>query len=271
MTSKRNPEQAITSAAYLLFYRRRSDRPLGGRFFEDVIEEAYHQKESQPSSRATSPAGDGQRLDDSFRVGSSSALLGVGAVRQEANDPASGRVGIGPDEDDLPSYSRLYPNGAHLASDGQAADKMDVDEGIDTSYPLDQTGPFAGDSGWGFDNHQSGMRLSILAPPGSSDEDLMDGASDKAADGSSGNLSDRGDRMAEFADDDDIGGLADSLSNTPNPRSLSESPVEEIELPLGSVEMESLHVKAPEVEEEDDGPVAEVHINDNEEETIKSS
>lgn len=33
----KNPESMITSHAYLLFYRRRSDRVLGGTRFEDIV------------------------------------------------------------------------------------------------------------------------------------------------------------------------------------------------------------------------------------------
>lgn len=33
----KNPASMITSHAYLLFYRRRSDRVLGGTRFEDIV------------------------------------------------------------------------------------------------------------------------------------------------------------------------------------------------------------------------------------------
>jgi ubiquitin carboxyl-terminal hydrolase 4/11 len=36
-TPVKNPESMITSHAYLLFYRRRSDRALGGPKFDDIL------------------------------------------------------------------------------------------------------------------------------------------------------------------------------------------------------------------------------------------
>lgn len=77
---KSNPDCVVTSAAYLLFYRRRSSVPLGGPFFEQIIDPAVNadeEPETESSSRAESPstrAGEGQRLDGSSRNGSSSAL-----------------------------------------------------------------------------------------------------------------------------------------------------------------------------------------------------
>lgn len=275
MASKRSPQQAVTSAAYLLFYRRRSDRSLGGPYFEKIIDEVYRQKESPASSRASSLAGEDQRLDSSSRVGSSSALQGVGAGRQGPTDLTSGLTEINPD-DEPPSYSKLYPNEGGLASNVQDTDNMDVDEGVDTSFSLDQVGgPFSENPSWGFDNPGSGIAPILTGPPASSDEDLMDGVSDKAADGSSaGNFSDQGVRMADFADDDTDGVLpGNSYSNSPN---ISGSPVAEI--PIGPELDHGLHVKAPVIQgggvgddddEDDDGPVAEVHI-ENEEGLIKS-
>jgi hypothetical protein len=135
------------------------------------------------------------------------------------------------DGDGLPEYSSLFPNSMTLgaitaaagaavaalgasggASSQQHSDRMDVDEGVDTGYVLgsteaqDTAGPFS-HSQWNFPNEGvviDDLNPFLPAPPAASDEeDLMDGASDKAADGSSANLSDRADRMADFADDDD--------------------------------------------------------------------
>lgn len=36
-TPVKNPESMITSHAYLLFYRRRSDRALGGTRFDEIL------------------------------------------------------------------------------------------------------------------------------------------------------------------------------------------------------------------------------------------
>lgn len=238
------------------------------------MEEAYQQKETpSTASRPSSPAGDDQGLDYSSRDGLSSALQGVGAGRQESTDLASGMTELinHQDDDEPPAYSKIDPNDGGLTYHVQGADNMDLDEGVDTNSSVDQVaaGPFS-ENTWGFDKtHTAG----VTGPPASSDEDLMDGVSDKAADGSSaGNFSDREDRMADFAEDDDTGGavLGNSFTNSPNLSGAS--PVAEI--PIEPESDTSLHVKAPVIQgddedEDDDGPVAEVHV-ESEEGLIKS-
>ncbi|KAI9815176.1 MAG: CSN-associated deubiquitinating enzyme Ubp12 [Phylliscum demangeonii] len=315
MTSKRSPDQAVTSAAYLLFYRRRSDKALGGPLFETILGEAHGPADLAPSSRTASPAGEGRRLDESSRVGSSSALDGVEAGRPKAADSASGKTlaaaasGGGEDdgEDELPPYTRLFPG---RAAPGQHMEDMDVDEGVDVTFPLDSTGPFSGEATWAFDNmpRPSDRRLvPVRVParavsPDDEEEDLMDGASDKAADGSSNGPSERGDRMADFADDEDPDALDaallpdDSFGTSLAARSRSESVV--TDRPLLS-QPGRLRVRAPtlgsdgygdgqgegecegegdgdvdgegegeddeddhENDEDDDGPVAEVRVDD---------
>ena len=68
----KDPEQVVQKNAYLLFYRRREPIPLGGETLERILTEA--DSEEQPTSRDTSPAGEGQRLGGSSHNGSSSAL-----------------------------------------------------------------------------------------------------------------------------------------------------------------------------------------------------
>jgi ubiquitin carboxyl-terminal hydrolase 4/11 len=89
-----NSEAVVTSAAYLLVYRRRSPHPLGPPELQELCAEHWNPKsvaDSDSSSRAESPAdsfsgsGKGQRApDDSSRSGLSSALVqgvGVGHLR----------------------------------------------------------------------------------------------------------------------------------------------------------------------------------------------
>jgi len=121
-TRKQNPQQVVTSAAYLLFYRRRSPIPLGGPTFEKLLDKASNPSQestSQPTSRTESPsapAGEDKRLGDFSRIGSSSASRGAGAVRQAGN---GGLAGLGTmtmltrknQEDELPDYSENLPDG----------------------------------------------------------------------------------------------------------------------------------------------------------------
>lgn len=222
---------------------------MGGPFLEQIVTGANNPDfESQTASRAASPAGEGGRLADFSRNGSSSALLGVGAAHQAGGGglAAENQARNGADDTELPSY--------YTATGEQTLEGMDVeeDEGIAglgdgplTIYerPL-----------WSFDNlRMDGMGMSqiIAAPPGSDlapEEGLFDGASDKAAGGSSiGGLSDEGNRiLADFGEDQ---GTISGFAGTPQSR--MGTPVDDIPPPLLAGE-------------EDDGPVAEVHLEESE-------
>jgi ubiquitin carboxyl-terminal hydrolase 4/11/15 len=83
----------VTPSAYLLFYRRRSDVPLGPPFLQKIVDRFHnpgsndaadddelHAPKSRNASR--SPAGNGSRLDGLSRNGSSSAFgAAAGALR----------------------------------------------------------------------------------------------------------------------------------------------------------------------------------------------
>ncbi|KAF2497990.1 UCH-domain-containing protein [Lophium mytilinum] len=88
VSRRKDPASVVTSAAYLLFYRRRSAAPLGPPYLQKVVEAAYApsseespEGDSQANSRqgSRSPAGNGLRLDGLSRNGSSSAGTGAGA------------------------------------------------------------------------------------------------------------------------------------------------------------------------------------------------
>ena len=249
MYPKQNPDLVVTSAAYLLFYRRRSDHYLGGPFLEQIVAGANNpDSESQTVSRAPSPAGEGERLGDFSRNGSSSALLGVGAVHQAGGGglAAEDQARNGAVDNELPSY--------YSATGEQTLEGMELedDEGV---AGLDH-GPLAiyDRPSWSFDTlRMDGMGLSqiIAAPPGSDlapEEGLSDGASDKAAGGSSiGGLSEERDRiLADFGEDQ---GTISGFAGTPQSR--MGTPVDDIPPPLL-------------VGDEDDAPVAEVHLSESE-------
>ncbi|KAL8778831.1 MAG: hypothetical protein Q9213_007223 [Squamulea squamosa] len=234
----RNPQNVVSSAAYLLFYRRRSDHPLGGPFFEHIMSGTEDSAaDSQPTSDTASPAGEGKRLDDSSRNGSSSALRGVGAAHQ-AGGGGGGRIvrrtGV---DDDLPSYPGNEAADATLES-------MDLDEGIADIYaPLTQMSPY-GSGGihpsWSFsqlENNENQLQVvrAPIASENNSEENLFDGDSTKAATSPS---SEAGDRLAEFADDEG------TTSGAFGPTLRGDTPLQ-VEPPLLN---------------DDDGPVAEVTL-----------
>lgn len=191
--------------------------------------------ESQPTSRNASPTGEGKRLDDSSRIGSSSALRGVGAAH-----PAGGggdgliarRTGV---DDDLPSYSGQELDGGHEPT----LETMDLDEGIGDIYePLNHYVPGGLRPSWSFSQiaHGSEQLQVVRAPAASEDgseENLFDGDSTKAASSPSSVV---GDRLADFAEDE---GTTSGAFGPPIP---DDTPIQ-VEPPLIN---------------DEDGPVAEV-------------
>ena len=134
-SKKSNPNSVITSAAYLLFYRRRSTKPLGGPFFESILSTSDDQESddqlSRDYSRNESPsaqAGEGKRLGDFSRNGLSSALAGVGAAHQAGSGgvqdgvTSTGKTIAPAREPGLPDYSQELHDGE------QTLESMEVDE-----------------------------------------------------------------------------------------------------------------------------------------------
>jgi len=79
--SSANPSGVVTKAAYLLFYRRRSSKPLGPQYLSDLVANAWNAHESSDSSSSLS--GEDQRPDDSSSPnGSSTSSLEVGLPRR---------------------------------------------------------------------------------------------------------------------------------------------------------------------------------------------
>lgn len=78
-------QKAVSRAAYLLFYRRRSSAPLGPPSLQQIV--TADKSQDSDTSDADEPAGNGLRLGDSSRNGSSRAgavAAGVGAQRGQA-------------------------------------------------------------------------------------------------------------------------------------------------------------------------------------------
>ncbi|KAF2763298.1 UCH-domain-containing protein [Pseudovirgaria hyperparasitica] len=113
--SSRQPESCISTAAYLLFYRRRSDKPLGPPYLQNLVQEAWNPIQAAEESNATdngsenstsaadTSSGNGLRARDSSRSGAnglSSALVVAGA----AHDSAPGATTSHSDDELLPTY-----------------------------------------------------------------------------------------------------------------------------------------------------------------------
>ncbi|KAL8673311.1 MAG: hypothetical protein Q9168_002273 [Polycauliona sp. 1 TL-2023] len=235
----RNPHNVVSNAAYLLFYRRRTDCCLGGPFFESIMSGADESAaDSQPTSDTASPAGEGKRLDGSSRNGSSSALHGVGAAHQTGGggDGLSPRTGV---DDELPSYSRKDNQEATLES-------MDLDEGIADIYsPLKPVSPYRSGGiheSWSFSRLGNDENIHVVRAPAASennsDEGLFEGDSTKAETSPSSEV---GDRLADFADDEG------TTSGAFGPPGRGESPLQ-------------VEVEPPLIDDDDDEPVVEVTL-----------
>jgi ubiquitin carboxyl-terminal hydrolase 4/11/15 len=82
MTSKLGESPRKAAAAYLLFYRRRSDKPLGPQYLQDLVTEFRNPPQQAHSADEASESDSGEgRLGDPSSIlrGSSSNLVGAGA------------------------------------------------------------------------------------------------------------------------------------------------------------------------------------------------
>ena len=224
----RKPQSVITPAAYLLFYRRRSPKILGGPFFEEKLQAVYGtpstEAPSQSTSRTSSPAGEGKRLDGFSHNGSSSALQGVGAVHQVGGGGLGDGMLMGSrtenEDRDPPQYSQPLPEGEQTL---EAIESMELDGSNKENNQLrgHRLSEANGES-WGFgrlledpsnhadtdgsDNGEIVHRLSSTkAPPGSEgdvDEDLFDGASTKAVSSSGASVDGKQRLLTDFGESD---------------------------------------------------------------------
>jgi len=182
-TSSRDPSSVVTSAAYLLFYRRRSEHPLGGPKLEALLTEAEGEANSEvQGSREPSPSGEGRRLGDSSHNGLSSAsgvdqahLVGVGGSASQ-----NLRQGLHPEDADQARLQEAIeateddPAGFYHSFQSQDDRMLLDDEGIamdGSEYP--SYGPQI-EPEWGF----TMLSRQPAAPPGSDadgEEDLFSG------------------------------------------------------------------------------------------------
>ncbi|KAI5786996.1 hypothetical protein DFH27DRAFT_528216 [Peziza echinospora] len=78
--SATNPEKSITSAAYLLFYRRRSSKPLGGPLYERILGDSQDQGE-ESGDGGNDPGNDSGISDNSPSSSPLRGGVGLGARR----------------------------------------------------------------------------------------------------------------------------------------------------------------------------------------------
>ncbi|PGH15185.1 hypothetical protein AJ79_02550 [Helicocarpus griseus UAMH5409] len=254
VSKRNNPSSVVTSAAYLLFYRRRSDAPLGGEYLARVTEEANNpglaDSDSQSDSGAPSPSGEGRRLGGSSRNGSSSALTGAGATHQAGDGGLRGGIQAKDNDDDLPEYSEH----AHGYGAQYPIGDMDLeDEGYDDSIGTGIN--FSNHPSWSFD------RAALLSAPANSDygddgdEDADDDASNKAVGG--GDVSDTDSGLAPLTDFQE--GDRDQEHNGDYSSRMDFDDADADSMPLQKIPQ-----PADTADDDDDMPVVELRVPDEE-------
>lgn len=205
-----DPQSVVTSSAYLLFYRRRSDRPLGGKILEEITESSTRpasEAGSQNESRTQSPSGEGRRFGDSSRNGSSTGSAGAEAAHQSGGGSQDGTRPKGGAKDSPPEYSHNPTSGetslggAHR-QEGMNNEEAEFGDSTATRFP---DPPF-----WSFDRisdaHGPSQMTTATLPGSISDNDDRldieddddDVASDRAVGG--GDLSDNDFALASLTD-----------------------------------------------------------------------
>ena len=184
VSARHDPSVVVTQAAYLLFYRRRSDHPLGGSVVSKMLESSASPEadsEMTSGSRETSPpAGEGRRLGDSSHNGLSSAFAtgqahhvgdgGFQAMRSlQMNQEALQKV------ENLPNYTQATMDSSEAVppySETRSENDMDVNDTSSWSASL---------SPW--DALRPGARVSKMAAEVDLGSENGDGSSTKAEDG----------------------------------------------------------------------------------------
>ncbi|ORY02564.1 hypothetical protein BCR34DRAFT_605535 [Clohesyomyces aquaticus] len=172
VSTVKDPNSVVTSNAYLLFYRRRrADGPLGPPYLQNIVnvvwnpdsEDNDNAEDSDTAARtkdkdrnASPAAGNGLRLGDSSRNGSSSASLAAaaGARPKAVGAIGSGLAGVGSRAGAGAVNRDVEMMGEDIdAVDPDALDDADVDDALP---PYQSLVPDDADEGYGGDGDGDG-------------------------------------------------------------------------------------------------------------------
>jgi len=126
MCSKVSEAKIRSPAAYLLFYRRRSDKPLGPEYLQNLVTDFRNPSQNESGAEDADEAGAGEgQLGGPSRHGSSSALTVAGAGTSA--NPRSSASGDGPGADSLPTQRGMTTTGqGSEAEDGNGDGTRDA-------------------------------------------------------------------------------------------------------------------------------------------------
>jgi ubiquitin carboxyl-terminal hydrolase 4/11/15 len=236
--SKRNATSVVTSAAYLLFYRRRSSQYLGSPDLRQLVTQFRNPEEEvidsnaedESASRTTSPSGQGKghRLGgSSFLNGSSSASVAAGAGRLQHRRGGDGSAAQGTQAKSAKGLPGL--DGYDADADEDEGYGGGMDEDVDDVLPASNAfiGPLrpppAYQQSTGFSAYQEWTFAGVPGlkqPGGDDDEEIADADADGDADsmGVGGDQDDEGQmRLIQDFGDDDLGAAFDNSGHQNSP------------------------------------------------------
>lgn len=250
-----NTDKVVSSAAYLLFYRRRSDKPLGGPKCEEVA-----QRYSLDYDEEMLDSGEGQRLGHGSSLrGSPSASNGAGQIllRGEVGS-VSGR------DAELPSYQEN--NGAITGSEVRRSIEFE-DEGIELPN-YEAAGNVSGmasaiTSTWSFNNvPKAGSQASGMDDEIASDVAQGDNSGDEIG-SVFADINEYGstvDFIGPAAQDDDYSAFTDNVP--PPPSEQDQDNMEQITQLTWDHKDQVHEVYVDGGADIDDDKVAEIHVED---------
>lgn len=270
--TQRNPNSVVTSAAYLLFYRRRSSTPLGPPYLQELVQSTWVEpsEDTEPtsnsSSRATSPSGQGKArgLDDSSPSGSSSAFrtAAAGATAQRGASAAKGPLRTISDEEMLPRYEDVEDEGISMEEGlsrplfGPALPPRDGQLRHATIPGLDTV-----QWNWARDFApvgQLGQRDLYADDDVDADADIDDAASNEAAGGNFSDGESGQERLLQDFGDEYAGSSTLRFGNSPSPTRMEEGFMADEGIGVD-------HMMAGDEDAEDVLPVAEVRVDESSE------
>jgi ubiquitin carboxyl-terminal hydrolase 4/11/15 len=227
VSKQKDPSRVVSQSAYLLFYRRRSDVPLGGPRFQQILSDFDNPPDALADDISESGEDQGLVANSSLR-GSSSALTGVGAAHHHPNGSADGAETrtINPSAlENLPAYEAhdsseegaplIDKNAANLFDSLLANNKLHAsiedheDEAIDLGGVYDSI-PVANvfnpaNTQWSFANlGQNARGEQMISGTGSDADEVASDVVQHNSSASEGSLQDRMQDFTHAAPDDDF-------------------------------------------------------------------
>ncbi|KAI3336403.1 UCH-domain-containing protein [Xylariaceae sp. AK1471] len=193
MVSKTSTERIVDSSAYMLFYRRRSDVPLGGRNLHRILER-YGDDDDM------SGLGEGRRLGEGFsQNGSSSALQGVGVSHLPENRGGNSNTALTQHNTTSFEADDKGDDDIPLLASSRFQSGQDIE---DEAIELEDTGPsvqpFTGLGTWSFENIPNAVENSPFDSGAASDEAQHDSSGDERALSSQGDMASSLPGMSEY-------------------------------------------------------------------------